>query len=332
MVLGKMKKALKRSLTIAVVAAVMATSVPQLSMSVMAKTLDGSEQKQETAGNLENENKDSEGEGAEEENEGEGTDEGSEDEGTDEGNEGESAEEENEGEGNESEGTEEENEGDSSDKSAFEDEKDEKKDTKSADLKETKKQTASDTAADNKAMRYMIEPTEEWKDYIQEDITGFSEVIPLKSNYRIQYDLYLPAEADFTGSFYIKPVLKLGDDWTWTEGNSEDGKSVTREEFTACEEDETLVKYTYSGRIGEDETAVEEYIAAIVAAAGSGSCNYDGVMFLDNVSLLDENGEVLACQNFNEYEGSVLLGSMDGIESGSEGEGDHNEDTDHYYL
>lgn len=179
----------------------------------------------------------------------------------------------------------------------------------------------------NMALRFEMTAATSWVDLIQEDITGFSEITPLSKDYVISYDLYLPETASFTGGYYVKPVTKLnngetGDnkiDWKWVDGEASDGKTLTRESFTADADDPGLVKCTYQGKIGEGAEAYKS-IDAIVVAVGTSECSYNGVVFIDNVKLSDADGNELAVQDFTGYSGAVELGNMDGVSGGEGGD------------
>ena len=53
---------------------------------------------------------------------------------------------------------------------------------------------------------------------------------------------------------------------------------------------------------------------------GTSECSYNGVIFIDNVKLLDADGKELAVQDFTGYENAVELGNMDGVSGGEGGD------------
>lgn len=199
-----------------------------------------------------------------------------------------------------------------------EEEKEETADGK--DKKNEKQTAASENETDgNKAMRFVMKKVDgDWENIIDYSATGFEEYGPtenaLEADYQISYDLYIPSDASFNGSYWVKPVLKMGQDWTWTDGDADSGISLTGDMFKVCEESDTLIKYTYTGKLGADVADSGSYIAAIEVLLGSSSVDYEGVMFVDNVSLLDADGEVMAVNDFSDESGAVELGDMEGVE------------------
>lgn len=179
----------------------------------------------------------------------------------------------------------------------------------------------------NMSLRFVVSAVEAsdngWKNLIQEDVTAdFTSITELKSDYTLSYDLYLPSDADFMGSFYIKTVTKLQDStntWVWTDGNESDAKNVAKTDFTEDADNAGLLKYTYSGKIG---TGAEAYtgIDALVVAVGSSDSTYNGAIFVDNVKLSNAEGNVLVQQDFTGYTNAVELGNMDGVDSGEGGD------------
>jgi len=277
MVFGKVKKILKKSFTVLMTSAIIVTSVPQASISAAA------EEMTETA----------------------------------------------------SETTKEEtrpdvNEGGSSEGFAEEDEVSERETEAETEVREESPELVPDGEGDmvNMALRFEVEAGppagESWADIIQQDVTGFSGITALSKDYTVSYDLYLPATASFDGGYYVKPVTKLnngktGDErieWKWVDGEASDAETLTRESFTVDSENPDLIKCTYQGRIGEGAEAYQS-VDAIVVALGTGSCTYNGVIFIDNVKLSDADGRELAVQDFTGYDGAVELGNMDGVNGGS---------------
>lgn len=167
----------------------------------------------------------------------------------------------------------------------------------------------------NKALRFKVEPVTEWKDFAQQDVTGFSDLeFPegVDAEYSISYDLYIPKTAAFEGNFWVKTVTKLGAGWKWTESGS--GESVTRDSFAECAESDSLVKYTYKGKIGAAEARDFDIISAIVIAVGSSEITYDGALFVDNVTLYNEKDEVVRVVDFDDSADAFELGDLSGME------------------
>ena len=337
MVLGKVKKLFKKALTITLAAAMVATSVPQLSVEASAQeiTLDaegeeGSDGEDVSGGDESGSGDNGEGEsGSGESGEGESGsgDSGEGESGSDDSGEGESGSDDN-GEGES--GSDDNGEGESGSGESGEGESgsDDNGESGSGDNDE------GDNTK-NMALRYVLSTVEKWTDLFQTDvaITGVTE---FNKDYKISYDLYIPSDAEFEGSFYIKAVTKRGKNWKWTE--SGDAVTVERKDFVKSEENSSLAKYTYTGIIGEltfeeDEAVVDDSFEAVVVAVGSNAHDYNGAMFVDNVKVLDADGNVVATQDFNsDYENTVELGNMDGVSTGGEGNGDNNESTTNLAL
>ena len=367
MALGRFKRTIKRSLSIVMAAALIATSIPQLSASATAQELGNAnpEFEEQVLENSEGETdsekskpEESEQESDKETNSEQPTEETSKEKESDESTtiakEETSKERESEEYTATKDSTKEENKSDKETESESDtvketsEEKRENEETKedttktvefeedTTDVDEYEKDKNGDKVTDNKeenkerieenkggkALRFQMKEVKEVskrEDMIQEDINApenltFSE--NLKNDYQVSFDLYLPKEASFSGNYYVKAVTKLGDSWKWTDGA---GESITRDNFASCDENDKLVRYTFKGAIGEG--AVEyDILKAIVVSVGSSDCTYNGVMFVDNVKLLDENDAILMLEDFSNYEGAVDLDSMEGISEGSDQE------------
>ena len=175
--------------------------------------------------------------------------------------------------------------------------------------------SAKAKSAVNKALRFKMEPVTAWKDFIQQDVTGFSDLSfedGVDPEYSISYDLYIPKTVAFEGSYWVKTVTKLGAGWTWTESGS--GENVGRDSFKECAENDSLVKYTYKGKIGAAEARDFDIISAIVIAVGSSEITYDGALFVDNVTLYNEKDEVVRVVDFDDSADAFELGDLSGME------------------
>lgn len=313
MVFGRVKKILKKGVTMLMVSAMVATSVPQASISAAAAEMQDvqteetvSETETEEPGTSEETVENSTGQVTETEEKG-------------------TVPEETEPDESET-GTKEETTQDGSE-DGFEEQTtegiSEEETVENPELEEETPELTLDgeggKADTNMALRFEVEAAGgEWVDVIQADVTGFSAITDLKGDYTVSYDLYLPKTADFTGNYYIKPVTKLNSsdaNWQWTDG--EGGVNAARSDFQEAAENPDLVKYAFSGKLGE---AAEAYqgIDAVVVAVGTSDSTYNGVIFVDNVKISDADGNVLATQDFTGYSGAVELGNMDGV-SGGEG-------------
>ncbi len=322
MVFGRVKKILRKSITILMASAMIVTSVPQASISAAAAETQEL-QTAETASETEKEET-----GTPEEVSGDGTEQITETQesgavqgGTEEGgNEADKKE-----ETTEDAGQEDESEGGSEGETVENTEAEEETPEPALDGEEG-------TAAANMALRFEVKAAAgEWVDSIQTDITGFSEVTNLNRDYTVSYDLYIPKTADFTGNYYVKPVTKLNGtvdgeaaSWQWTDG--EGGVNVGKSDFQEDAENPDLLKYTFSGKLGEASEAYQG-IDAVVVAAGTSDCTYDGVIFVDNVKVSDADGKELAAQDFTGYSGAVELGNMDGVGGGEGDDGPGQEQT-----
>ena len=203
MVLGKVKKLFKKALTITLAAAMVATSVPQLSVEASAQeiTLDAEGEESVSTEGVEDEDSVST----------DGVEDGETVSGNDSGDGG------------------------------------------------------NDEDTTNMALRYEVTAVdltaeEPFKNLVQQNfeedfktITGFNE------NYVLSYDIYLPKDASFEGSFDVETVTQLTNSneenvtWKWTKGES---TSLTRDSFSECAENSELVKYSFSGKFG---TGVNAY-------------------------------------------------------------------------
>ncbi len=331
MVFGRVKKILRKSITILMASAMIVTSVPQASISAAAAETQEL-QTAETASETEKEET-----GTPEEVSGDGTEQITETQesgavqgGTEEGgNEADKKE-----ETTEDAGQEDESEGGSEEQTT--EEVSEGETVENTEAEEETPEPALDgeegTAAANMALRFEVKAAAgEWVDSIQTDITGFSEVTNLNRDYTVSYDLYIPKTADFTGNYYVKPVTKLNGtvdgeaaSWQWTDG--EGGVNVGKSDFQEDAENPDLLKYTFSGKLGEASEAYQG-IDAVVVAAGTSDCTYDGVIFVDNVKVSDADGKELAAQDFTGYSGAVELGNMDGVGGGEGDDGPGQEQT-----
>lgn len=334
MVFGKVRGLLKRALTVTLAAAMIATSAPGFSVSAAEPEIRSEQQSTESVSETEAE--ETESEAAETGSEEDGTEAASESTETEESSSPEQGTEEESGTENETDEIETE--------SALESETENKKEAETETEEEGVPEIVSDGTegeADTKnmALRVVVSAVEAsdkgWKNLIQEDVTAdFTSITELKSDYTLSYDLYLPSDADFTGSFYIKTVTKLHDDggntWKWTDGDATDAKSVTKADFTADADNTGLLKYTFTGKIGEGAEAYTG-IDALVVAVGSGDSTYNGAVFVDNVKLSDAEGSVLVQQDFTGYTNAVELGSLEGVDIGGGDGGDVEETTQIIY-
>lgn len=197
----------------------------------------------------------------------------------------------------------------------------------------TEEETTEEELADvqeavNKALRFKVEPTTAWKDFIQQDVAGFSDISfeggKVNPEYSIGYDLYMPKTESFEGTFGIKTVTKRGEGWKWIDNGTVE--NLTRDSFTECSESGSLVKYTYKAKIGDvDNTDTEQVanntnIVAVVVDVFSKNISYDGAMFVDNVTLYDENDKVVRAVDFNDSADAVELGDLSGMEPEKEPE------------
>lgn len=306
-----MKGRLKQGISIAMAAAMVAGAVPQTVLTVSAEEM---EESTETAAGeqTEKESEDTDFESVEHETEEATSQESTEEIGTSEESTSEAAESETEEKATEEEITEEETTQEDATKEEVTEEVTEDATEEVTIEDEVSAQTAS---AVNKALRFKMEPVTKWKDFIQQDVTGFSDLSfedGVNPEYSISYDLYIPKTALFEGSYWVKTVTKLGDGWTWTESGS--GENVARDSFQECAENDSLVKYTYKGKIGAAEAKDFDIISAIVIAVGSSEITYDGALFVDNVTLYNEKDEVVRVVDFDDSADALELGDLSGME------------------
>ena len=320
MVLGKVKRLFKKAITITLTAAMVVTSVPQLSVSTSAQEL-GQDTEEIVV-----ETEESVVEEAETETEGEEST-------TVETAEPEEGETESAGETetNDLEETEEETttvEESSETVEETVETVEETMETVSEEETETEEletiEEPVDDAADetNMAMRYVVEavPASADNTFVNcinyENISGFSDAA-VSTKYTLSYDLYIPKDASFTGSYYAKAAMQMKNtesDWNCVYASA--GSNISSGDFET-DTASGLKKYSFTGEITIDGTFTGVNTAVI--AIGSSECSYEGAIFVDNVSIKDADSKETT-QDFTGYSGAVELGDMTGVESGEEEE------------
>ena len=163
----------------------------------------------------------------------------------------------------------------------------------------------------NKALRAKVDSSNIPADgnIIMENITAENNTPSVSSNDIVSYDIYIPADSNFEGSLYVKPVVKMGSGWTWLD-NGDAGVSLTNSSFKACSESGKLRKYSFSGEIGKgagDYTGqVMQCVEAVIYT--DTLKNFNSYMYIDNVKVTDKDSVVKFHQNYDSLTDAVLLG------------------------
>jgi mannan endo-1,4-beta-mannosidase len=136
-------------------------------------------------------------------------------------------------------------------------------------------------AVTGKAVRYAVEfsPDNSWDQtsWDKENIEMLPDIAgPIEAGTVLKTDLLLPKTASFSGTITVKGVVKVGDEWSWTEVGSL--MQAKLDDFT--ESGDYLIKtfeFTFSKQISN--------IKSIVFQVVGNNSDYKGDIYLDNVKV-----------------------------------------------
>lgn len=120
------------------------------------------------------------------------------------------------------------------------------------------------------------------------DLTSLATDSAPEGQLTLTFTVLLPKEnADFSGMIKFQGVLRVGDDWTWTQ--SDTIPEFGAEDFTEVTIDN--MDYVKAEASIPFDVEVDDYIAAVTIKIAGYQCDYSGDIYLQNVALTEETSD-----------------------------------------
>ena len=134
-----------------------------------------------------------------------------------------------------------------------------------------------------------FDATSDWDDKGEHQL-GLSSEKALNSGAKVSFDVFVPADAAYSGVIKLQGIARLGDNWTWTQNAAI--PEFTSDSFTETVEIDgaSYKKANVSFTFGDEITA--DRLAEFTVKLAGWQCDYNGPVYYANVKLENGAGEV----------------------------------------
>jgi mannan endo-1,4-beta-mannosidase len=141
--------------------------------------------------------------------------------------------------------------------------------------------TAVFVTTTDKALEFVVagDVSNSWNSIFQKEL-AFEYADNINSGATMSFDLLLPEAAVYTGSLKAQAVVKMGDDWVWTQASAI--PEILISNFT--DQGNGFKKATVSISFGT-EIETEQGLKVIIPCLAASNCDYSGNIYLDNVKF-----------------------------------------------